>query len=226
MDYTEFKSGDEPYFAWLKANPQGYVLNTRRGKGDRSAKIHLAKCSHISSLKDSPNGFTMNADIKVTATSIEPLIEYLRVNKTVLPIDLHECKTCHATQGGLVVERAAEEVSTSSGHVEGMQRTVVVNVYERSAEARSACINHHGLACAVCDLVFSERYGEIGDGFIHVHHLRVISRRGGVAYVVDPVRDLVPVCPNCHSMLHRGVDQPRTVEELREIMKRTMARPV
>jgi 5-methylcytosine-specific restriction protein A len=38
---------------------------------------------------------------------------------------------------------------------------------------------------------------------------------------VDPQKDLLPVCPNCHAMLHwkRGND-PRTVEELMKIMQK------
>jgi len=33
-------------------------------------------------------------------------------------------------------------------------------------------------------------------------------------YEVDPENDLVPVCPNCHAMLHRH-DPPYTVAELK-----------
>jgi Predicted restriction endonuclease len=54
----------------------------------------------------------------------------------------------------------------------------------------------------VCGFDFEKRYGAIGVGFIHVHHLVDIASIGG-RYQVDPVRDLRPVCPNCHAMLHR-----------------------
>ena len=39
----------------------------------------------------------------------------------------------------------------------------------------------------------------------------------GEEYVVDPIRDLVPVCPNCHMALHSKKDGVYTVEELRAI---------
>jgi 5-methylcytosine-specific restriction protein A len=100
---------------------------------------------------------------------------------------------------------------------EGAVKKVSVNRYERNAAARRTCIAAHGAVCAVCDLDFSQMYGDIGDGFIHVHHLVQISTVGST-YELDPVIDLVPVCPNCHAMLHRGVDAPRTIDELRQLI--------
>ncbi len=57
-----------------------------------------------------------------------------------------------------------------------------------------------------------EQYGEIGQGFIHVHHLKQLSDVGE-GYEVDPVADLRPVCPNCHAMLHRN-NPPLSIDEL------------
>lgn len=42
----------------------------------------------------------------------------------------------------------------------------------------------------------------------------------GESYKIDPVRDMVPLCPNCHAMVHRGNDsRPLAVEELRRLME-------
>ena len=59
-------------------------------------------------------------------------------------------------------------------------------------------------------------YGVIGDGYIHVHHLRALSEIRE-EYVVDPKIDLRPVCPNCHAMLHRRKPM-LSIEELKEIL--------
>jgi 5-methylcytosine-specific restriction protein A len=99
-------------------------------------------------------------------------------------------------------------------YAEGAGKTVTVNRYERDEGARSACIAHYGARCQVCALDFSARYGAIGEGFIHVHHLVPLSEIGR-AYQVDAIRDLRPVCPNCHAMLHRQKPEPYTVVELR-----------
>ena len=100
--------------------------------------------------------------------------------------------------------------------IEGASTTITVNKYERNEVARQACLAHHGSQCSVCNLDFGTVYGPIGDGFIHVHHLVPLSSIGR-EYEVNPVHDLVPVCRNCHAMLHRKAP-PLTIEELREIL--------
>ncbi|MET4097520.1 HNH endonuclease [Arthrobacter sp. UYCu712] len=94
---------------------------------------------------------------------------------------------------------------------------VAVNRYERSADARRACIAHHGTRCAACGFSFESAYGEPGRDFIQVHHVVPVSQLGS-GYQLDPVTDLVPLCANCHAMAHHGVRTPRTVAELRRIL--------
>ncbi len=95
---------------------------------------------------------------------------------------------------------------------EGARTRIVVNKYERSPANRTACILAHGSACMVCGFRFGERYGEIGDGYVEVHHLTPVSLMNGEV-PVNPVTDLVPVCANCHAMLHRQ-SPPLGVEDL------------
>ena len=88
---------------------------------------------------------------------------------------------------------------------------------ERSRTLRDKCLKHHGHACKVCDLRFEDRYGEIGRDFIHVHHLRPLAETG--ERKTNPHTDLVPVCPNCHAMLHKR-DPPLELESLKERLMR------
>jgi hypothetical protein len=98
---------------------------------------------------------------------------------------------------------------------EGCPQTRSVIDYARNPQARAACIGYHGLACAVCDMRFGETYGEEYASFIHVHHHRALASRGG-SYVVNPVEDLIPVCPNCHAVIHRH-DPPLDIEAVRDL---------
>ncbi|MEH6393338.1 HNH endonuclease [Pseudoalteromonas sp.] len=100
--------------------------------------------------------------------------------------------------------------------IEGQELSYQLTKYERSSKARQQCIEHHGVKCKVCDLNFESLYGDIGRGFIHVHHIVPVSRQKD-EYQIDPINDLIPVCPNCHSMLHRR-DPPHSIEELRAIL--------
>lgn len=114
---------------------------------------------------------------------------------------------------------AALPNETPSGHtyMEGAVTQVTVNAYERNARARAACIAHWGLDCVVCGFNFAETYGPAGRGYIHVHHLRPLASIGA-AYVLDPVADLRPVCPNCHAVMHLRAEEPYGVEEVRRMM--------
>ena len=106
-----------------------------------------------------------------------------------------------------------DEIDPQESFVEGARRKVTVNAYERNPKARQECLKEHGYKCAVCEMSFEEYYGDIGRGFIHVHHIKELSSIRG-EYKVDPVKDLCPVCPNCHAMLHRETPA-LSVDELR-----------
>lgn len=84
---------------------------------------------------------------------------------------------------------------------EGRIRTAISNIYERSAEARKACVEIHGLACAACGFDFERAYGSVAMGLIHVHHLNQLAGNPNIRHV-DPENDLRPVCPNCHMFIH------------------------
>ncbi len=106
-----------------------------------------------------------------------------------------------------------DEIEEPEALFEGIRKTVTINSYERNQVARTKCINHYGAQCMVCNFDFSKKYGDIGQGFIHVHHLTQLAdiKEG---YEVNPIKDLRPVCPNCHAMLHKK-KPPYTINELK-----------
>lgn len=117
------------------------------------------------------------------------------------------------------IGRLAEEADINKAFNEGATRQITVNAYERSPEARSICIKHYGLDCFVCGFNFEEVYGEIGIRYIHVHHLKPLSEIGE-NYQINPIKDLRPICPNCHAMIHSR--KPAfSIEELKRAIKQT-----
>ena len=83
--------------------------------------------------------------------------------------------------------------------------------FERNQKAREECLKYYGCKCSVCGFDFEKEYGEIGRGFIEVHHIVPLSSIRD-EYIVDPISDLRPLCSNCHSMVKAikelGIDTP------------------
>lgn len=100
-----------------------------------------------------------------------------------------------------VIYATPNEVLEAEDLIEGAVRQVTANVYERSPQARQQCIKFYGWNCSACGFNFEKAYGLIGRELIHVHHLKPLSEVGE-EYVVEPIRDLRPVCANCHAIIH------------------------
>ncbi|MDQ0453735.1 HNH endonuclease [Rhizobium paknamense] len=98
---------------------------------------------------------------------------------------------------------------------EGSPFVCEITRYERNRRARDACLKYYGYKCVVCDVLLEEVYGARGKNVIQVHHIKPMSqiRRG---YKVNPIKDLRPVCPNCHTIIHNG-DEVLSIDEARSL---------
>ena len=101
--------------------------------------------------------------------------------------------------------------------VEGSRCTVELDRFERSQAAREACIAAHGVVCSICGFDFGKAYGPRFSGIVQVHHIVPLSVVDS-EHDVDPVTDLITVCPNCHVALHSKHGGVYTPGELRDIM--------
>lgn len=101
--------------------------------------------------------------------------------------------------------------------LEGKSKGVILNRIERNPHARKACLAYHGYSCHICDFNFEEVFGELGRGFIHVHHINPLSTIKR-EFNVNPKLDLIPLCPNCHAMIHLRTPA-FTIEEVKQIRK-------
>jgi hypothetical protein len=102
--------------------------------------------------------------------------------------------------------------------VEGACQQLTRDVRERNPLARNECLRIHECKCAVCGFDFEKRFGAIGMNFIHVHHRTPMARIAGER-TTNARTDLIPVCPNCHAMLHRRSPVPYSIEELQDIIR-------
>lgn len=115
------------------------------------------------------------------------------------------------------VELSAEEVLPDEYLFEGAVHQVTVNAYERNQHGRSECLKHYGRSCMACGLNFETAYGKAHAGYIHVHHVKPLAKIRA-AYRLDPIRDLRPVCPNCHAIIHRH-EPPFSIDEVAEMIR-------
>lgn len=112
----------------------------------------------------------------------------------------------------------SEKSEEDEYHKEGATTYFNGKRYERNPKNRAKAIEIHGLNCKGCGFNFEKVYGERGKDFIEIHHVNPLSTiQEEVA--INPETDLIPVCSNCHRMIHRKKDEVLTIEELRELMK-------
>lgn len=75
---------------------------------------------------------------------------------------------------------------------------------------------HGKLYCQICNFNFTEKYGHLGNDFIEAHHLKAVSE------MIDgdktKIEDLIMVCSNCHSMIHRYKNNMKNIEDLKKII--------
>lgn len=113
-----------------------------------------------------------------------------------------------------------EDPTDPTSFEEGGIKYRTVQQYERSTKARRECINKNGDSCIACGISFRQLFGEEFDGLIVVHHTKPLAVKE--IRKTDPVNDMKPLCPNCHAMAHYGLpgDKPRSIEELRKIIRK------
>lgn len=102
---------------------------------------------------------------------------------------------------------------------EGKKKLVYGYKYERNPKLREEALRIHGYKCCACNFDFENFYGEIGKDFIEVHHIKPLSEIKE-EQVINPKYDLLPLCSNCHRMIHRSQKSVLTVESLKEIIER------
>jgi 5-methylcytosine-specific restriction protein A len=91
---------------------------------------------------------------------------------------------------------------------EGEEGGVIMRLhkrYERDpklvAEKRKAAAATGDLACEVCGFDFKAAYGDLGEGYIEVHHTKPVHTL--LAATNTKLSDLALFCANCHRMAHR-----------------------
>jgi hypothetical protein len=204
------------------------VWGSRDSSRNRSSFDKMSEGDDILIIAGKTIRFMGKGEFRRSLAALKPSLDEsirLAARRTVGPgvREGHDPKLVIALSG--VVGRALADplskakVGSDQDLMEGALKRVVSSRFERNAAARRACIAHHGTSCGICPFSFESIFGDLGVGFIHVHHVKPLAglRR---QYRVDPVHDLLPICPNCHAMIHRQ-DPPLDVDGLRRQIRST-----
>ncbi len=103
-----------------------------------------------------------------------------------------------------------------SEFVEGAAVQVMVNRYERDRRAREAALRYHGPPSAMCAALIWLSATVISAVALSTFIIWCRYRRLNRTIVWIRKTDLIPVCPNCHAMLHRR-NPPYTPDELKKL---------
>lgn len=105
---------------------------------------------------------------------------------------------------------------------EGVRKHIIreMDVVQRNPQLRQQCLDIYGYQCQCCGMNFAELYGDgLGGNFIEVHHLKPISTFEKDGVPDDFLDNLVPLCSNCHSMIHHIVESEHPLRDLRSAYK-------
>lgn len=223
----DLPSGSRFFLIRLGREPKGIV-------GSGVTRSNPAYGHHWDPEKSRKGKKALYVDIRFDALAAEPLITWSELQKPPLSATHWGIQasgvrlTDHVADAlekvwsqrtGHEAPFSADEIDPNNTYPEGTKKTIVVNGYERSPSARAACVAHHGTQCKVCETVLQEVYGKIATGFIHVHHIVPVSKLGK-GYQVNPIKDLVPVCPTCHAVMHLRTP-PLSITEARQLLADT-----
>lgn len=117
----------------------------------------------------------------------------------------------------IILETEAEDGLTSVVDMEGKKREIYTVKYERNPKLREIAVKLHGYKCKACSFDFEATYGTLGNRFIEVHHIKPLYTLKGEVEV-NPQTDLVPLCANCHRIVHRKRNEIITIEELKKML--------
>lgn len=116
-------------------------------------------------------------------------------------------------------DHVAKEIARSLAHLKEEQvahqsENVVSSDYE---SAKEKCIEYYGAICDICGFDYGYTYGEAFENQIEVHNIHSHDLTE-VSENTDSIKDLIPVCHNCHGVIH-SQNPPISVEKMRQMIK-------
>ena len=221
-DFEVYLRGSLPY----GSNPAKYS-RTLDSKIKQFYKTKLQKVFEtLYSIKDENKVFTIKQEI-----ASHPSLVYHRGkngDSRIEGLDLYigylrnrANSSSQSTSAVSSTPKAKRVIKRSTPAYEGKHIEKETVVIQRNRAERQKCVDHYKCTCVACGLRMKDKYGELGDGVIEVHHLNPIHLFDD-SHRVNYLEDLVTLCPNCHTMIHK-LANPGDIEGLKQIIEENKA---
>jgi len=176
---------------------------------------------------------TTNASHKLTNRGLEYLEENISSLESLLSNSLGYAETIGGVTEIVKSQEAGKKVVIFDENIfisEGRKKSVTTQVYERSKLLRDRAIEYYTrdgvIVCAACGFDFYKTYGESGHGYIEIHHQKPVYQYEDADFsrhVTLAVKDLIPLCANCHRIVHRKKGNPLSIQELVDVLAKQKA---
>lgn len=121
------------------------------------------------------------------------------------------------SETSLITEGITHGLENFVADMEGKKKIRRHVSYERSKKNRKRALEIHGTKCLACGFDFDKFYKpQIAKNYIEIHHVESVTKQDGI--IIDPAKDLIPLCSNCHSMAHREFGKILSLAEIQGII--------
>lgn len=214
-------------------NPQGEDAEILKGRNDSKFTqiIRNLTGSHYSTNDfgkytiKTDEGFVLNDDGIIFLNSHISECDYIYNNNFLYEENVGVVKKIHNAS---LERRQLITYDENDSIIEGKTVETVNKSKKRSAMLRKIAIEHYKdkeghIKCCVCGFDFWECYGDLGRLFIQIHHEHPICEyddEGTPQSLLEAIKNVKPVCANCHCMLHRSKNKCLSIDELKKIVNR------
>lgn len=158
-------------------------------------------------------------DLDISNLSL-PKIRFEKENSLTFKVNIIKLKEIELDTDSEKSEEAYEiDINSIENRPEGKVIFTYSKKYERDPQNRAKAIAYHGSKCILCGFDFEEVYGARGKGYIEIHHINPLSSVGEEKEI-NPITDLIPVCANCHRMIHRRKNDVLSIDLMKKLIKR------
>ena len=191
-------------------HPSGIDAEILAGRSDTYFSQKVRNLKSHNTLQDRNLADNVNGGFKITPQGLAYLHSHKEAIDYLLTEDF-QYEDIKNALSSLDVPVKSKVIPICEIVEEGKQGLRNVKYYERSRKLRSIAVEHftHNgiIECDCCGFDFKDYYGVKYESCIEIHHIRPIFQYDEDATqktIEQALKNLMPVCPNCHRVIHRN----------------------